>query len=86
VLGNQPPAKVTINEFTTIASVWTYTQFIDGTGIKGPALGLCIAAGNVPNFVDLATGGYGTIIPDGLNGTQTTTLAHFATLANVLVG
>ncbi len=86
VLGNQPPAKVTVNEFTTIASVWTNAQFIDGTGIKGPALGLRVAAGNVPNFVDLATGSYGATIADGLNGTQTPTLAHFATLANVVAG
>ena len=54
VLGNKPPANVTINEFTTIASVWTHAQFIDGTAIKGHALGLRIAAGNVPSFVDLA--------------------------------
>ncbi len=86
VLGNQPPAKVTVNEFTTIASVWTHTQFLYGTAIKGPALGLRVAAANVPNFVDLATGGYGSVIADGLNGTQTPTLAHFGTLADVLAG
>jgi hypothetical protein len=39
VLGNKPPSTVTINEFTTVASVWTHNQFIDGTAIKGPALG-----------------------------------------------
>ncbi len=59
VLGNMPPAKVVINEMTTVASVWTHNQFIDGSAIKGPALSLRIAAGNVPNFVDLATGGWG---------------------------
>jgi len=73
VLGNKPPATVTINEFTTVASVWTHNQFIDGTAIKGPALGLRIAAGNVPNFVDLATGGYGAAISDALSGAQTPT-------------
>jgi hypothetical protein len=62
VLGNKPPAKVTINEFTTIASVWTHNQFIDGTAIRGHALSLKIAAGNVPNFVDLATGGWSATI------------------------
>jgi hypothetical protein len=71
VLGNKPPAAVTINEMTTVASVWTHNQLIDGTAIKGPALGLSIAAGNVHNFVDLATGGYGAAISDALNGTQT---------------
>src|SRR6516162_5876379 len=31
VLGNTPPAKVTINEMTTVASIWTHAQFLDGT-------------------------------------------------------
>ena len=40
---------------TTVASVWTHNQFIDGTAIKGQPLQLKIAAGNVPSFVDLQT-------------------------------
>src|SRR5262245_33072969 len=55
-VGATPPAKVTINEMTTVASVWTHNQFIDGTAIKGQPLQLKIAAGNVPSFVDLGTG------------------------------
>ncbi len=86
VLGRNPPARVTINEFTTVASVWTNAQFLDGIAIKGNALGLRIAAGNVPNFVDLETGGFGRMIQDPLNSTQTPTMANFATLANVLAG
>ena len=86
VLGNKPPAKVTINEFTTIASVWTHNQFIDGTAIKGNALSLKIAAGNVPSFVDLQTGGWGTTIQDPLNSSQTPTMANFSTLADALSG
>ena len=85
-LGPTPPAKVTINEMTTIASVWTHAQFLDGTAIKGNALSLKIAAGNVPSFVDLATGGWGGPIQDPLNGPQTPTMANFATLADVLAG
>ena len=64
VLGSKPPALVVVNELTTVASVWTNAQFLDGTAIKGPALSLRIAAGNVPNFVDLTTGGLGTVIQD----------------------
>ncbi len=86
VISNKPPATVTINEMTTVASVWTHAQFLEGSTIKGPALGLRIAAGNVPNFVDLQTGGYGGTIQDGLNSTQTPTMANFATLADVLAG
>jgi hypothetical protein len=86
VLGNIPPAKVVINEMTTVASVWTNAQFLDGTAIKGHALGLRIAAGNVPNFVDLQTGGWGVAIQDPLNSGQTPTMANFATLADLLAG
>jgi hypothetical protein len=86
VLGNTPPANVVINEMTTVASVWTNAQFLNGTAIKGPALSLRIAAGNVPNFVDLQTGGWGSAIQDPLNSGQTPTMANFATLADVLSG
>ncbi len=86
VLGNAPPERVVINELTTVASVWTNNQFIEGTAISGHALGLRIAAGNVPSFVDLQTGGWGPTIQDSLNGGQTPTMANFATLADVLSG
>src|SRR5271167_3983558 len=86
VLGSKPPANVVINEFTTVASVWTNAQFLDGTALKGNALGLHIAAGNVPNFVDLESGGYGVTIQDAINSTETPTMANFATLANVIAG
>ncbi|HTQ25431.1 MAG TPA: hypothetical protein VMI09_12100 [Candidatus Binataceae bacterium] len=86
VVGSRPPAHIVINEFTTVASVWTNTQFLDGAVLKGNALGLRIAAGNVPNFVDLATGGWGDAIQGPLNGPQTPTMANFATLADALAG
>ena len=86
VLGSTPPANVVINEMTTVASVWTNAQFLDGTAIKGPPLSLRIAAGNVPNFVDLQTGGWGAAIQDPLNSGQTPTMANFATLADLLAG
>ena len=86
VLGNKAPSMVTINEMTTVASVWTNNQFLNGATLQGHALGLKIAAGNVPGFVDLASGGWGTTIQDPLNSTQTTTMANFATLADALAG
>ena len=84
VLGNRPPDRVTINELTTVASVWTHAQFLADGEIKGHPVGLRIAAGNVPNFVDLTSGGYGTTILDGLNSQQTPTMANLGTLTNVL--
>ena len=86
VLGNKAPARVTVNEFMTLASVVTHTQFLNGNAIQGRALALRIAAGNVPSFVNLETGGYGGTIQDALNSGQTPTMANFSTLANTLAG
>src|SRR5215469_6921858 len=84
VIGSKPPAHVVISEMTTVASVWTHAQFLVGETIKGPTLGLRIAAGNVPNFVNLSSGGWGEAIQSPLNGGQTPTMANFATLADLL--
>ena len=84
VLGDRPPARVTIDELTTIATVWTHTPFLGGSDIQGYPLGLHIAAGNMPSFVDLSTGGYGAAIQDALNGMQTPTMANVGTLANAV--
>jgi len=86
VLGAESPAHVTINEFSTIASAYTGAQFLKGDVMSGHALGLKIAAGNVPSFVDLTTGDWGAVIQDPLNGPQTTTMANFGTLADLLAG
>src|SRR5262249_44961860 len=50
VLGSTPPKTVTVNEFTTVGSLWICAQFLNGDELSGPKLGLSIAAGNVPNF------------------------------------
>ena len=86
VLGATAPKAVTINELTTVASVWTGAQFLKGTALSGNALGLRIAAGNVPNLANLDTGGLGSVIQDPLNSSQTATLATLNTLGNLLAG
>lgn len=83
-LGPEPPERVAINELTTIASVFTAAQFLDDGALRGNATGLRIAAGNVPNLVDLETGGHGPVIVNPLNGPRTTTLAKFNTLGALL--
>ena len=84
VLGNNPPASVTINELTTVASAFTNARFISGDGISGNPLGLKIAAGNVPNLVDLSTGGWGKVLLDPINSSMTTTLATLDTLGSLV--
>ncbi len=84
VLGTTPPKKVTVNELTTVASAFTCARFIDGEAVSGKPLGLRIAAGNAPNLVDPVTGGWGKVLLDPLNSTQTTTLANLNTLASLI--
>ena len=84
LLGTSSSQTVTINELTTVASAVTAAQFIKGESISGNPLGLRIAAGNVPNLVDTATGGWGKVLLDPLNSTQTTTLATLNTLGSLI--
>src|SRR5271156_5636433 len=84
VLGNKPAEKVVVNELTTVASAFTAAQFINGGSISGNPLGLRIAAGNVPNLVDPATGTWGKVVLDPINSTQTTTLANLNTLGSLI--
>src|SRR5262249_40014895 len=71
-------------ELTTVASTFTAARFIDGEAISGKPLGLRIAAGNAPNLVDPTTGGWGKVLLDPINSTQTTTLANLNTLGSLL--
>src|SRR5271154_1058191 len=84
LLGTSLPKMVTVNELTTVASAFTAAQFIKGGSISGNPLGLRIAAGNVPNLVDPATGTWGTGVLDPINSTQTTTLANLNTLSSLI--
>ena len=84
VLGNKPPAKIVINELTTVASTFTSARFIKDEAISGNPLGLGIAAGNAPNLVDPETGGWGKVLLDPLNSSMTTTLAKLDTLGSLI--
>jgi hypothetical protein len=84
VLGNNPPEKVVVNELTTVASAFTAARFINGEGISGNPLGLRIAAGNVPNLVNPTTGGWGNVLLDPINSTQTATLSTLDTLGSLI--
>src|SRR5271169_5244751 len=84
VVGSNPPASVTINELTTVASAFTNARFINGDGISGNPLGLKIAAGNVPNLVDPVTGKWGKVLVDPLNSSMTTTMATLDTLGSLI--
>jgi hypothetical protein len=86
VLGNKPPAKVTANEMTTVASVWHLSRFIKGHVLVGNKQAIRTASDSIPYLVDLETGGYGSAFHDPLNSSQKMTMEKLATLSNLLAG
>ena len=85
VLGGKPPAQVVTS---TNSPPWLRRSpprdSSTGESISGNPLGLRIAAGNVPNLVDPATGKWGKVLLDPINSTQTTTLANLNTLGSLI--
>jgi streptogramin lyase len=78
------PDTVTLNELTTVASVWTNARFLKGTAIVGNGTGIYNAASNVGNLVNVETGGPGPVIENTVNGTRTGALASVNTLGNIV--
>jgi hypothetical protein len=81
---NDMPDSVILNELTTVASVWTNAQFLNGNTITGNETGIYNAAGNVANIVNIKTGGPGDVIRNAVNGSQTSALAEVNTLCNTV--
>ena len=87
VLGTTPPAQsLVINERTTVAAGYAMARLASRRGqIGGPSVGLLSAAATVPNLVDIATGNVGTVLSQAPNGSETTTMQAFNSLANLLI-
>ncbi|GAA1694791.1 hypothetical protein GCM10009808_09830 [Microbacterium sediminicola] len=77
-------SAITLNERTTVATAYSLAQFTGTDGVSGVSPGLPNAASMIPNFVDLTTGDYGAVLTSSPNGNETTALASFTSLANML--
>jgi sugar lactone lactonase YvrE len=80
------PRRLTLNELTTVASVYSLSRFLHGVKLTGPSPGLPNAAATVPSLVRPATGKVGSALANSPNGTSTNALATFRTLAALLGG
>jgi hypothetical protein len=78
------PASVVVNERTTVATGNAYAQFVDGRRIEGNRYGMANAAHMAANLADPETGAVGAVLASLPNGTDTSTLATFNTLANAV--
>ncbi len=78
------PGGVVINERTTTASAYAMAQFLEGSRIAGKAPGLQNAAATLRNLVNLSSGQVGSVLGNPPNGTTTSTMREFNSLANLL--
>ncbi len=85
-LGAAPiPRHVIVNERTTVAAGFALAEFVGARGISGKAPGPLNGAGIAADLVDPRTGGLSAVLRTPPNGAETSTLAEFNTLANLLV-
>lgn len=83
-LGSGAPAHVVVNERTTVATGNAFAQFIDGEKISGNTYGMLNALPMAANLADPQTGAVGVVLALTPNGTETSTLATFNSLTNVV--
>jgi hypothetical protein len=87
VLGiGQVPVNVVLNERTTVGTAYAMAQFIQGRNIAGGSPGLQNAAATFKNLVNVRTGQIGRVLASSPNGTDTSTMAEFNSLSNLLAG
>ena len=81
-----PPvgARVDVNERTTIATGNAFAQFINGSVIQGNTYGMSNAVRMAANLANPNNGKVGVVLGFTPNGTETSTLATFNSLTNVI--
>ncbi|MGH7119355.1 MAG: hypothetical protein ACREFP_10285 [Acetobacteraceae bacterium] len=80
------PARVVVDELTTVAIANAFAEFVHGAKIVGNTYGMINAVGMAANFANPGTGALGPVIDSSPNRTETSTLATFNSLANVVAG
>ncbi|MGE3599044.1 MAG: NHL repeat-containing protein, partial [Dehalococcoidia bacterium] len=78
------PARVVVNERTTVATGNAFAQFVDGDEIEGNRYGMRNAVHMAANLADPRTGAVGSVLAATPNGAETSTLATFNALANAV--
>jgi hypothetical protein len=85
ILGQEPiPDAIMINELTTVAAAYAMAQFVGPNGIAGSSPGLQNAAATSGNLASVESGEVAAVLAASPNGSETTTLATFNSLANLI--
>ncbi len=82
--GSGTAGDIVVNERTTVAAAYAFAQFTHGSAVAGGSPGLPNAAAISHNLADVRTGGIAPLLAAPPNGRQTSTLAAFNTLADLL--
>lgn len=82
--GADVPERVVINEYTTVATGNAFAQFVRNRAIEGNTYGMFNAVYMAANLADPQTGNVGTVLASSPNASETSTLATFNSLANVV--
>lgn len=82
--GSQIPARVIVNELTTVAAAYATAQIAQGTQITGDPLQLATATGMAANLVSPLTGRPSTVITTTPNANETNAWHELGTLGNIL--
>jgi len=83
-VGTKVPARVVVNERTTVATANAFAQFVDGKRIEGNTYGMINAVSMAGNFADPETGEVAIVLASTPNGTETSTFPTFNSLTNVV--
>jgi hypothetical protein len=83
-VGIKIPGYVVVNERTTVATANAFAQFVEGKKVEGNTYGMINAVSMAANFADAETGEIAAVLASSPNGTETSTLPTFNSLANVV--
>ena len=82
--GADPPARVVVNERTTVATGNAFAQFVRGRRVAGNSEGMINAVRMAGNLAHPVTGDAGAVVSRTPNGSETSTFATFNSLANAV--
>lgn len=86
IIGPEFTGPIVINELTTVAAAFSMAQLASGSGIRGDAFALRIAAGMSANLANAATGEPSAVLLAPPNADQTIALRSVRALGNLLAG